>query len=108
MILKRELRAMWKARGPHQFLTVSAVLCLGLSAMALETPQADLVVVGNIATMAARPHAGGMAVARGRLVFVGGAESAGQLLRPGGRLIELEPAQIVLPGLIDSHVHMLE
>src|SRR5262249_33530400 len=103
MILKREVRAMWKARGPHQFLIVSAVLCLGLSAMALETPQADLVVVGNIATMAAdRPHAGGMAIAGGRLVFVGGAESARQLLRPGGRLIELEPGQMVLPGLIDS------
>src|SRR5262245_19941628 len=108
MILKREVRTMWMVRGPHQFLILSVVLCLGLSAMALETPQVDLVVVGNIATMANRPHAGGMAVAGGRLVFVGGAESARQLLRPGGRLIELEPAQIVLPGLIDSHVHMLE
>jgi predicted amidohydrolase YtcJ len=108
MIRKHEARAMWMVRGPHQFLTVSAVLCLGLSAMALEAPQADLVVVGNIATMAARPHAGGMAIAGGRLVFVGGAGSARRLLRPGGRLIELEPGQMVLPGLIDSHVHMLE
>src|SRR5262245_37289260 len=100
---------MWMVRGPHQFLTLIAVLCLGLSAMALEATQADLVVVGNVATMAAgRPHAGGMAVAGGRLVFVGGAGPARQLLRPGGRLIELEPGQMVLPGLIDSHVHMLE
>src|SRR5262245_27484557 len=109
MIQKCEVRAMWMVRGPHQFLTLSVVLCLGLSAMALETPQADLVVVGNIATMAEDPpQPGGMAIAEGRLVFVGGAESARQLLRPGGRLIELQPGQMVLPGLIDSHVHMLE
>jgi Amidohydrolase family len=30
------------------------------------------------------------------------------LLRPGGRTIELAPGQSVLPGLVDSHVHMLE
>jgi predicted amidohydrolase YtcJ len=88
---------------------MSSVLWLGLAATASESPPADLVVVGNIATMsAARPHAGGIAIAGGRIVFVGAAHSARRLLRPGGRLIELGPEEMVLPGLIDSHVHMLD
>jgi predicted amidohydrolase YtcJ len=49
-----------------------------------------------------------MAIAGGRIVFVGAAGSARRLLRPGGRLIELGPEEMVLPGLIDSHVHMLD
>ena len=93
----------------HRYLILSSVLWLGLAATASEGPPADLVVVGNIATMsAARPHAGGMAIAGGRIVFVGAAGSARRLLRPGGRLIELGPEEMVLPGLIDSHVHMLD
>ena len=70
---------------------------------------ADLIVIGDIHTMdASAPKAEAIAVAGGRLVFVGDARQARALLRPGGRTIELAPGQSVLPGLVDSHVHMLE
>jgi hypothetical protein len=63
----------------HRYLIVSSVLWLGLAATASEGPPADLVVVGNIATMsAARPHAGGMAIAGGR------SSSSERPDRPGG------------------------
>src|SRR5215475_2049883 len=70
---------------------------------------ADLVVVGTVVTMAAKPSAArGLAVTGGKIAFVGDAASARKRLRPGGRLIALEPGQVVIPGLIDAHVHMLE
>ena len=70
---------------------------------------ADLIVIGDIHTMdASAPKAEAIAVAGGRLVFVGDARQARALLRPGGRTIELAPGQSVLPGLVDSHVHMLD
>src|SRR5215831_2090135 len=71
--------------------------------------QADLVVVGPVVTMAAsRPHARGLAVAGGKIVFVGDAASARKLLRPGGRLIALEREQTVIPGLVDAHNPMMD
>src|SRR5262245_6770310 len=70
---------------------------------------ADLIVIGDVHTMdASTAKAAAIAVAGGRLAFVGDARRARTLLRSGGRTIELAPGQIVLPGLVDSHVHMLE
>ena len=70
---------------------------------------ADLVVVGPVVTMAAgKPNARGLAVTGGKIAFVGDAASARKRLRPGGRLIALEPGQTVIPGLVDAHVHMLD
>src|SRR5262249_35452938 len=70
---------------------------------------ADLVVVGRVVTMAAgKPNARGLAVTAGKIVFVGDATSAQKRLRPDGRLIVLEPGQVVIPGLVDAHVHMLD
>src|SRR5215510_14822615 len=70
---------------------------------------ADLIVIGDVYTMdASAPKAEAIAVAGGRLVFVGDARRARALLRPGGRTIKLAPGQSVLPGLVDSHVHMLD
>jgi predicted amidohydrolase YtcJ len=50
----------------------------------------------------------GLAVAGGKVAFVGDAASAPKRLRPGGRLIALEPGQAVIPGLVDAHVHLLD
>src|SRR5262245_65348153 len=70
---------------------------------------ADLIVIGDVYTMdASAPKVEAIAVAGGRLVFVGDVRRARALLRPGGRTIKLAPGQSVLPGLVDSHVHMLE
>src|SRR5215211_7395422 len=57
---------------------------------------------------ASAPKAEAIAVAGGRLVFVGDARRARALLRRGGRTIKLAPGQSVLPGFVDSHVHMIE
>ena len=73
------------------------------------TRAADLIVIGDIYTMdAAAPKAEAIAVAGGRLVFVGDARRARALLRRGGRTIKLASGQSVLPGFVDSHVHMIE
>src|SRR5262245_42887366 len=73
------------------------------------TRAADLIVIGDVYTMdASAPKVEAIAVAGGRLVFVGDARRARALLRRGGRTIKLAPGQRVLPGLVDSHVHMLE
>ena len=73
------------------------------------TGAADLIVIGDVYTMdAAAPKAEAIAVAGGRLVFVGDARRARALLRRGGRTIKLAPGQTVLPGFVDSHVHMIE
>ena len=73
------------------------------------TRAADLIVIGDVYTMdAAAPKAEAIAVAGGRLVFVGDARRARALLRRGGRTIKLAPGQSVLPGFVDSHVHMIE
>ena len=70
---------------------------------------ADLVVVGDIRTMdEERSQADGMAIKDGRIIYVGKASEARDRLRRGGRLIEARRGQVVLPGFIDSHVHMLE
>lgn len=70
---------------------------------------ADLVVIGDVHTMStAKPAAEAIAVAGGRLVFVGSGPEARKLLKPGGKTIELKPGQLVLPGLVDSHIHALE
>src|SRR5262249_35641413 len=63
---------------------------MGLGGVSCAGP-ADRVVVGPVVTMpASRPQVRGLAVAGGKIVFVGDAASARKLLRSGGRLIALE------------------
>lgn len=72
-------------------------------------PVADLVVVGKIHTMAKPGEvAEGMAVADGKIIFVGSANGAEALLAPHGKIVRLPPDAIGMPGLVDSHVHMLD
>src|SRR4030095_3253164 len=90
------------------------VVCLALllgcrDRTSVDTSRAEVGVLGSVSTLnASAPRAEGIAIARGRLVFVGDAGRARALLRQDGRTVELAPGQIVLPGLVDSHVHMLE
>jgi predicted amidohydrolase YtcJ len=89
-------------------LVAGLTLWIGLCGVSWAS-DADLVVVGRVVTMAAgKPRARGLAVTGGKIAFVGNAVSARKRLRPGGRLITLEPGQAIIPGLIDVHVHMLE
>ena len=89
-------------------LVAGLTIWMGLGGVSWAS-DADLVVVGRIVTMAAgKPNARGLAVTGGKIAFVGDAASAKKRLRPGGRLIVLEPGQVVIPGLVDAHVHMLD
>lgn len=54
-----------------------------------------------------RPDAEAVAIRGGRIVFVGGATEAAAYRGPATRTIDLAGAT-VLPGLVDSHVHIRE
>ncbi|MEP6937688.1 MAG: amidohydrolase [Chthoniobacterales bacterium] len=62
---------------------------------------------GNIYTVNERqPHADAIAVKAGRIVFVGSTAEAQKFQGGGARVIDLHRAT-VLPGLTDSHYHIL-
>jgi predicted amidohydrolase YtcJ len=92
-----------------RYLIVGCSLWFGFVPAVFGVQNADLVVTGKIVTMAEkRPVVSGFAVKGGKLIYVGKAEIARRQLAPHGRLINLRLSQIVLPGLIDSHIHMLD
>jgi predicted amidohydrolase YtcJ len=53
------------------------------------------------------PDAQAVAIGSGRILFVGSNDAAGQWRGPSSRVIDLHGATL-LPGLVDSHVHILE
>lgn len=68
---------------------------------------ADLIFYGSVLTMdEARPRAGGVAVAGGRVVAVGSAADLHPLAGPATRSMQLNGA-CLLPGFHDSHVHFV-
>lgn len=68
--------------------------------------QADLVLFnGHVYTMdAARPRAQAVAIAGDRILATGDDKTLRPLLRRGGRAVDLG-GRVVIPGLIDAHVH---
>uniref|UniRef100_B8HNK5 Amidohydrolase 3 n=1 Tax=Cyanothece sp. (strain PCC 7425 / ATCC 29141) TaxID=395961 RepID=B8HNK5_CYAP4 len=91
-------------------LAIALLVSIALSNRGAATsPRTDLVVVGSIRTMdQLLPQAEAMAIRDGKIVFVGSATKALAEYASNGRVISLAPGQMVLPGLVDSHVHMLE
>lgn len=70
-------------------------------------PAPALVVTGNILTMdPERPRAEAFAVRHGRIAYVGDAKLALEAAGPGAGRVHYDRGA-VLPGLIDSHNHML-
>jgi len=71
-------------------------------------PPADLILTGGrvYTVNPAQPTADAVAVFGGRILFVGSADSALSLRGPATRLIDLG-GEIVLPGLIDAHTHLI-
>jgi len=69
---------------------------------------ADVMVVGEVRTMnPAAPVAEAMVILAGKILYVGNVDDARAAYR--ARLeINLAPEQMAMPGLVDSHVHMLE
>lgn len=78
------------------------------SALAAPAPPASLAIVNaNIRTAAgARPTARALAVRDGRIVAIGDDADVRALVGPRTRVVDLG-GKTVLPGLIDSHGHML-
>ncbi len=89
-------------------LSVFAALTLALAANPEMTPAATLVVVNaNIHTAATgQPAARALAARGARIVAVGDDAVVRPFIGPGTRVVDLG-GRTLLPGLIDSHGHML-
>jgi len=95
------------------------VVVLGLAATLLgsapdawgataRTPADQVYTGGRIYTaVAGAPTAGAMAVSSGRIVYVGSAKGARAWIGPQTQVTPLHQA-LVLPGLVDSHLHPLD
>jgi predicted amidohydrolase YtcJ len=86
---------------------VLASPCLhGVAAAATDNRAADLVVTGAriYTAAAAHPYAEALAIRDGRIVFVGSNSEATQWVGPETRTESLH-GELVLPGIIDSHIH---
>ncbi len=76
--------------------------------LACQTPADTVFLNGPIYTVAqAQPWATGLAVTEGEIVYVGDSAGAAAYIGPATRVIDLA-GRLALPGLHDSHVHILE
>ena len=74
-------------------------------------PHATLVVRGRIATLAGDDGPGwveAIGIAGGRVVAAGSLGDVGAASGRGTRVIELGPDEAAVPGLTDSHLHLVE
>jgi predicted amidohydrolase YtcJ len=87
-------------------LLIAAASFAGVAAAAADSVPADLVVTGaRIYTAAtAHPDAEALAIRDGKIVFVGSNADAAQWIGPKTKTENLH-GDLVLPGLIDSHIH---
>jgi len=70
---------------------------------------ADLLVLGDIYTVdGARSWQRVLAVKNGKIVYVGAETGSEPYRGEPTRVITLEPGQMVMPGIQDSHVHLLD
>ena len=91
------------------WIVFSTALILGLSSVVLSAPALEPDVIyhnGKIITVNEDfDIVGAVAVAAGRVVFLGSAEDAKALAGPQTRLVDLT-GKTVLPGFYDAHVHI--
>lgn len=70
---------------------------------------ADVLVIGDIYTVdGPRSWARALAVKDGKIVYVGAENGAAAYRGESTEVITLEPGQMAMPGIQDSHVHLLE
>ena len=70
---------------------------------------ADLLVLGDIYTVdGARSWQRVLAVKDGKIVYVGPETGSEPYRGESTRVITLDPSQMVMPGIQDSHVHLLD
>ncbi|HUQ11327.1 MAG TPA: amidohydrolase [Steroidobacteraceae bacterium] len=90
-------------------LAVVSTLSLWLCGCDTSQPAAELVLRnGDVRTMNdASPSASAFAVSAGKIVFIGTNEQAGRWIGPHTAVVDAG-GLTVLPGLIDSHIHVAE
>ena len=95
-------------RGLAVGLALAGISASGSGAAAVERP-ADLVVLdARVYTAdAGRTIAGAFAIRGGRIAYVGDADGAKAFVGPATRVRRLG-GRLVLPGLVDSHIHPTE
>ena len=92
---------------PRAFLCLLLGACAG-SAIANPPPVADFVLTGaRIFTAATPEFASALAVADGRLLYVGDDAGVQAYVGPHTR-IRRAPGKLVVPGLVDSHIHPID
>ena len=93
---------------PVLALLIGAIILCGCDSKPPH-PNADVVILhGDVRTMdSARPNAAALAIAGGRIAFVGDDAGAQQWIGGNTRVVDAAGAT-VLPGLIDSHIHAAE
>jgi len=90
-------------------LTLLPLLATALTWQTSLAGDADLVIIGPIRTMAEdTPEVQGMAIKDSRIIYTGTAAEAQKQLADEGTLIKLKEGQAVLPGFVDTHIHMLD
>jgi predicted amidohydrolase YtcJ len=91
------------------FAAAAAALAAGQVSASPATPPADLVLTdGRIYTVdASHSSATALAVKNGRVVFVGSSAAARRWIGPATKLEPLG-GRLVLPGLVDAHIHPLD
>ncbi|HKF86112.1 MAG TPA: amidohydrolase [Candidatus Limnocylindrales bacterium] len=75
------------------------------------TPRATLVVRGRIATLAGDDGPAwvdAIGVADGRVVAAGSLDEVAAAAGPAARVLQLRPDEAAVPGLTDSHLHLVE
>jgi predicted amidohydrolase YtcJ len=74
-------------------------------------PRASLLIHGRIATLGGDAGPGwvdAIAIADGRVVAAGSVDAVAAAAAPGARVLTLGPDEAVVPGLTDSHLHLVE
>ena len=102
------MKRLRKAAVAVGLATTPLLAASGAPAVAPLAP-ADLVFIGGAVYTqnAAQPWARAVAVRDGRYVAVGSDASVRPLIGPDTRVIELQ-GQMLMPGLVDAHVHAVE
>lgn len=98
-----------RAAATAALATWAAALLLAACSARHPSATAELVILdGDVQTMdSAQPQARALAVKDGRIVYVGGNAGAHDWIGHSTRVLRVAGAT-VLPGLIDTHVHVME
>ncbi len=91
------------------FVILFGGLALWPSVATAQTLVADRIVQGGtILTMdPSRPEVEAVAMARGRIIATGSLREIASVVGPETEVLQLEPHQMALPGLIEGHGHFL-